>query len=389
MSLFTVLVCADVYGSKVNLEVPFPNVPTISELTHTIEKVFEQEAAFLKPPGYPPTEIKVSRIQIYDDTYLKWMDLVNSSQVHEYDQLYVFQPQSPWHVDLQKDLPAPRPPTASMPQGHNYINHAVQNPVSPYNPPPAQVVHQHHAGFNQNTAPPTFASPQHQATSKPSYLQDQPTGAAAAARERPNVPKDVKVQNTFREIDTQQKGWIDVADFERGFRSRGIDFSSATVQELFSKGDTNRDGRLDWAEWGIWTDLYPNTLEVMYYRGRETLDDEQLTRERNQTQEAIDRNRQREADLRRQIDEVNHEYTQLTHQLSEHDTRSRESANRRNLLEQQERDLLEQEIKLERQKDQLRASQYRFQEVAQTFDGSAVGQGSPRRAKQDQVHQFR
>ena len=42
---------------------------------------------------------------------LKWADLVAVTQLHEYDQLYAFQPQSPWHIDVQKDLPPPRPPT--------------------------------------------------------------------------------------------------------------------------------------------------------------------------------------------------------------------------------------------------------------------------------------
>eukprot|EP00662_Eupelagonemidae_sp_cell21_P003928 gene3929-66329_t len=53
-----------------------------------------------------------------------------------------------------------------------------------------------------------------------------------------------------------------MAEFEKGFRGRGIDFSTNTVQELFNKGDMNHDGRLDWNEWCTWCDLYPTTLEV-------------------------------------------------------------------------------------------------------------------------------
>eukprot|EP00662_Eupelagonemidae_sp_cell21_P003929 gene3928-66330_t len=46
-------------------------------------------------------------------------------------------------------------------------------------------------------------------------------------------------------------------------------------------GDMNHDGRLDWNEWCTWCDLYPNTLEVVYYRGRDTHDDEMIRRERD------------------------------------------------------------------------------------------------------------
>ena len=389
-NMFTLLVCADLYGNKVNLEVPFAAQPTVNELTRVIEKVFEQEAAFIRPPGFPVAEVKVVRIQIYDDTYLKWMDLVNSSQLHEYDQLYVFQPQSAWHVDLQKDLPAPRPPHTGPAPGVPVSPTAVpsaapqqlyQQPppvvapvAAPYQvqqPPAFQPAHQ-----TFNSAPPVAMAPM-QAMAP--YNGGQPVGSAQAAGERANVPKDQKVQAVFRELDTQQKGYVELGELERGFRARGIDFSSATCQELFSKGDANRDNRLDWNEWNTWADLYPNTLEVMYYRGRDTVDEEQMKHDRQLIQDQLDRNRQRDADLRRQIEECAREAQMIQQQFGEVENRTREAGNRRHLLEQQERDLLEQEIKLERQKDQLRASQHRFQEVAQTFDSSAAVQGSPRR----------
>eukprot|EP00659_Diplonema_papillatum_P018603 gene18603-28689_t len=272
--MFTVLVCADLYGSKVNLEIPFPNappVPSINELTRTIEQIFEQEAHYLKPPGYPLTEVKVSRIQIYDDTYLNWMDLVNSSQLHEYDQLYIFQPQSRWHVDLQKDLPAPRPP--SMPMGVpvqtvSHTGYGQQSNPTPYSaaaaappqppsigsylaqPPPQQqqssaaVVpfggYSASPSLNAVNTPyyqqPQYAQVASRGPSFPASSLPQPTGAAAMARERPNIPKEQKAQQVFRDLDLQQRGWIDLTDMERGFRARGIDFSTNTVQELFMKG---------------------------------------------------------------------------------------------------------------------------------------------------------
>eukprot|EP01060_Flectonema_neradi_P022608 TRINITY_DN30856_c0_g1_i1.p1 TRINITY_DN30856_c0_g1~~TRINITY_DN30856_c0_g1_i1.p1 ORF type:complete len:442 (+),score=75.59 TRINITY_DN30856_c0_g1_i1:54-1328(+) len=424
--MFTLLVCGDVYGSKVNLEIPFPNVPTISQLTHTIEEVFEAEAAVLKPAGYPTLEVKVSRIQVYDDTYLKWMDLVSSTQLHEYDQLYVFQPQSPWHVDLQKDLPAPRVPSGTTPstaaaavaprvvpapqQFSQQPTAIAMSPVAGQVPPqptlfattsPAVIQQQpllaQQPVLSHQPAPQSVSIfPQPMAASIPQQVihtapqsLPQPVGPALANRERANLPVEQKIQIVFKELDTSAKGYLDYGDLERGFRSRGIDFSSTTIQELFSKGDTNRDTRIDWGEWVAWAGLYPNTLEIIYYRGIDTADDANLQHQRKSAEEAIERNKAREVDLLRQLEECQREYTTLVQQMNNLDSQTREATTRRTLLEQQERDLLEQEIKLERQKDQLRASQYRFQEVAQTFDHSATVQGSPRRAAQEQVHQFR
>jgi hypothetical protein len=109
--MYTLLVCADLYGEKVNLELTFSAMPTMGELTRKITETYNSEAQAKRPQGYPAIDFQIARLQIYDDVLLKWTDLVTCTQLHEYDQLYAFQPQSPWHIDVQKDLPPPRPPT--------------------------------------------------------------------------------------------------------------------------------------------------------------------------------------------------------------------------------------------------------------------------------------
>ncbi|RNF06490.1 calmodulin-like protein containing EF hand domain [Trypanosoma conorhini] len=111
--MYTLLVCADLFGEKCNLELGFPSAPTIAELQRKALEVFEAEANMRRPSGYPVVDFAIVRVQIYDDALLKWVDLVSQTQMHEYDQLYVFQPQSAWHTDVQKDLPPPRPPSQS------------------------------------------------------------------------------------------------------------------------------------------------------------------------------------------------------------------------------------------------------------------------------------
>jgi len=113
--MYTLLICADLFGEKVNLELTFPTMPTLGELQRKIIDGFNAECNLRRPQGYPVIEFTIARLQIYDDVMLKWSDLVAVTQLHEYDQLYAFQPQSPWHIDVQKDLPPPRPPAQATP----------------------------------------------------------------------------------------------------------------------------------------------------------------------------------------------------------------------------------------------------------------------------------
>ncbi|ORC93080.1 uncharacterized protein TM35_000024060 [Trypanosoma theileri] len=112
--MYTLLVCADLYGEKCNLELNFASMPTLAELQRKILLVFSAESNLRHSQGGLPTvDFTIARIQIYDDVLLKWVDLISPTQLHEYDQLYVFQPQTSWHTDVQKDLPPPCPPSQS------------------------------------------------------------------------------------------------------------------------------------------------------------------------------------------------------------------------------------------------------------------------------------
>lgn len=111
--MFTILCCADLHGEKVNLEVTLEAAPLsvqdlISCLAHTFAR--EEEAMLGRPAQ---ATFAVTNVFIYDDAALRWTKLKSITQLHEYDQLYLFQPQTPWHRDMQQDLPPPRPPVQS------------------------------------------------------------------------------------------------------------------------------------------------------------------------------------------------------------------------------------------------------------------------------------
>ena len=343
---FTLLVCGDLFSEKVNLELPFPEKPTLPELKNHVQNSFTAEMRCLQPPNMPAIEqFNVNRIQVYDDAHLKWVDLSSPQQLHEYDQLYCFQPVSPWQTDVQKDLPAPRPPTRPVALSQGVGQMAPQSGMAPSisSVPVQQQVHQ----INQSMPPPGgyYAQPSPQGhmshnvsqlnaaagmaqpvgmsfvlrnsqrilkvegdhlnttdlsnpllvlfcdnyknrystRSQPSYgiyynfyqkifsrpIPFPPSGAASLAGERPNVPLEERVRVSFQELDDQHKGWIESAELERAFRNRGIDFSASTVNELFVKADHPRDGRIDMQKWHVFAQIYPNTVDAVYYRGRD------------------------------------------------------------------------------------------------------------------------
>lgn len=152
--MYTLLVCADLYGEKINLELTFAAMPTIGELQRKVGEVFNFEAQAKRPQGYPNIEFTCARLQIYDDVLLKWADLVTCTQLHEYDQLYAFQPQSPWHIDVQKDLPPPRPPTSTATRAPPQ---APMTPGAGYADTPAS--QQHYAAHQQSHHQPQGQSP--------------------------------------------------------------------------------------------------------------------------------------------------------------------------------------------------------------------------------------
>ena len=207
---------------------------------------------------------------------------------------------------------------------------------------PQQVIHQ----------PVMHAAPQTVGTIRDLSYQNaamstglpQPMGIAAVAKERANVPLEERVRVSFQEIDEMQKGWIDASEVERAFRSRGIDFSANTVGELFIKADHPREGRIDIKKWHIFAQIYPNTVDAVYYRGRDLRDEQALRSTISATQQELEAGRTKEQELRGAADAQAQHNQQLMATLQDQETTLRSAADRRNLLEAQERALIEQEV---------------------------------------------
>eukprot|EP00760_Papus_ankaliazontas_P002996 PhM_4_TR11374/c0_g1_i1/m.4476 len=396
--MYTLLACGDMFGEKINLELTFPAMPTIGELTRKVEDVFRAEADIKRPVNFPREyEFRVARLQIYDDVLLKWVDLVTATQLHEYDQLYAFQPQSPWHIDVQKDLPPPRPPTAQFSRGApTPQQQSFQQPQPGYQQSQHQPSPYGASPNNYNTASassyPAYSPNRMDGGAVPPYNNNSVNygyGAPAASpHQQPPQPSSVprgpsqyasddeKIRVVFGEIDANHDGYISLAELRDGFHARGIDFTEATVGDLFHRTDANQDGVLSLAEFQNFARRFPNTLDSLFFRcgGNGTESSREI-------EERMREQKNREQQLLQELERVRQESSTLESRRAEEAEVARRQAEQRRMLDEQERQLLQKEYELQRQRDALRQSEAEFLQSARAFDQHSAQSGSPRRAR--------
>lgn len=201
-----------------------------------------------------------------------------------------------------------------------------------------------------------------------------PTGWA------PQTATEEKAQQVFEELDLLRRGFLEYADVEMGFRQRGLDFSNNTVSELFYNADSNRDGRVTFDEWCNWATVYPNSLESLWFHSRDCVEERSLRQQMRQAEEQLQSNQRRREQLQRELGDLDTADDELRRTQEEQRRAAKEHERKRVKLTGGERDLIEEEIKMERQRDQMRLQEVRFQEVSQRFNETA-GAGSPRRAR--------
>ena len=213
--VFFVSVASDIYGRKHNTRLEFATCPTISELIAAAEAQYDITARATRPAGYPDIPFRVQTFQVYDDVLLRWVDLYSSAQLTNGCQVYAFQPETVWNVDLQGTIPIARDAVA----------------------------------FSSYAGSPSRAR------------------AAAAAGVPPTMSE--KLRNVFYELDSGAKGYILYSDLRAAFLRYDIEFSYATCGEIFNLADTNRDGRVAYDEWVRFSIDHPNVVDALFYRSRD------------------------------------------------------------------------------------------------------------------------
>ena len=106
----TILCAADLWGVKVNYELPFQHPPTQAELQGKIDQVFSHEHALRRPVEVPSNQgFVIERMQTFDERAQQWVDLLTPAQLSDYSQIYLFQKENEHHREVQSKIPPPVP----------------------------------------------------------------------------------------------------------------------------------------------------------------------------------------------------------------------------------------------------------------------------------------
>jgi len=371
-----VRVCADVYGHKINIELVYDVPPPMADFLAECVAIMTAEGEMLRAPSFPRMDFQIHRAQIFDDRLGQWIDLTSSAQLRDGVQVYIFQPQTAWHVDVQKDLPPPRPPRVPRTFGGN-----------PYAAGPSRASPQRDAHLPSGPAAPLPAQ-----AGVPSTAQ--PAAAGAGAGQQGDATEEEKVNYLFDEMSADQ-GAYRYPEFVRWVRELGVDLPEATVQELFTASDNNRDGAVTRDEFRNFSKRYPNVVDILFHRAADRWDAAQREQENRMFEQQLASNRARDADLRAQIeaverqvaqlrqqaDSLNHENENIAAKMQQNVDQNRAQRERNVRLMQEERQLMDKEIAMERRRDALRDSELEFLAQSQRFDQAASQYGSPRRSR--------
>ena len=243
--VFFVNVASDIYGRKHNIRLEFATCPTISEMINAVESQFDVTARSTRPAGYPDIPYRVQTFQIYDDVLMRWVDLYSSAQLTSGCQVYAFQPETVWTVDLQGTIPVARDTiTWSSVVG---------------SPRRARIA-------TDSGVPPSMSE---------------------------------KLRAVFYDLDAGNKGYILYSDLRAAFLRCDIEFAYATVGELFNRADLNRDGHISYEEWVRFSIDHPNIVDALFFRSRDVDETRRYVYAAPNTDEILSQRRLREAELDR------------------------------------------------------------------------------------------
>ena len=233
------------------------------------------------------------------------MDLITASQLSEYCQIYAFQRETA-AAEQQLPIPAPRLPSAMTGAGRQTLDakhSGHQSRSREHVPHTPQVTHV----ISEHTAP--SDGHHHQTSFRPGNGQMHHfaghNGSLSYAGEEPK--KETKVRTVFDHLDVNHNRYFELDAFRRTFKAVNITFSSATIQDLFARGDTDKDGCITFPEFQNWGENYPSVLDALFFRGREKLYQNRRMQELERQQMSVDEAQRKER----------HANTQVEHALKE------------------------------------------------------------------------
>eukprot|EP01059_Diplonema_ambulator_P011081 TRINITY_DN21054_c0_g1_i1.p1 TRINITY_DN21054_c0_g1~~TRINITY_DN21054_c0_g1_i1.p1 ORF type:complete len:472 (+),score=177.45 TRINITY_DN21054_c0_g1_i1:79-1494(+) len=106
-----------------------------------------------------------------------------------------------------------------------------------------------------------------------------------------------KVRGTFDELDLKRSRSFGLDEWITILQRLHIDFSLATMRDMFDKADANNDGVVTYSEYQKFCEIFPTTLDSLYYRSKDYWTDihQQENIEAAKQQERILKDREEQA----------------------------------------------------------------------------------------------
>jgi hypothetical protein len=363
---FVLYVAADLYSQKVNLEFELPSVPTVSELLSAVQATFSNESAALKPPTLALQTIRVTKLQVYKDEDGSWSDLTSPTQLSEFAQLYVFQAE-PQYQESQQPIPPARRPSRPAPAPISPVsvqtplrrpsspqrtpiptystlnlNGAAQRTPGSYGPRSEHIAFGSYSRASESQPQPRQVSPRRFGVqaSMPSAVHassvvQHPLGPASPQRDnlaRAPIPEHPsqrdKIAYLYDEMDTNGNRVIEPEEFRALIRMLGVDFSNATLSELFQRGDLDRDGVLSLGEFTQLLTNYPTLLDATFFRLRDIQEARNLQKMMAEERAALDAAREQRSRSAAMASECARLVAEATLKIRESEAEAAHSASR-------------------------------------------------------------
>eukprot|EP01060_Flectonema_neradi_P000877 TRINITY_DN1051_c6_g1_i1.p1 TRINITY_DN1051_c6_g1~~TRINITY_DN1051_c6_g1_i1.p1 ORF type:complete len:411 (+),score=52.45 TRINITY_DN1051_c6_g1_i1:43-1233(+) len=380
-------ICGDICSRKVNLEVELDLTHGVKGVHDTICKLMDEEAATLVGSGKSPP-FSIYSVQFFDDRVFEWVDFVDCKQLFAGVQLYAFQPETSWHVDVQMDLPPAKPrklqrqyaPTVTI-QTTPRTAHASREPRESRTVRPVSSS----APLNQNNYKNPYAK------GAVNFNEPTPTGTSKNAiyrTGRDGATQEEKISYIFDTMDDGEKNYITHKEFKTWMQDM-INLPDSTLESLFAYADANRDGVITRDELNSFSHIFPNVSNICFHHAADRYDVTSREMEIKACQQRLSQNQELETDLNRQVCEIQErlrgiqcENEDIMNRINTNMDLNQSVAVRHVSMEAEEQSLMEREISVQQNEDALRSSKNLFFEQTQRYDKAASAFGSPQRTNQ-------
>ena len=130
-----------------------------------------------------------------------------------------------------------------------------------------------------------------------------------------HVLRTQQVRRLFEDFDTRKTRSLDTEAFSSGFRRLNVGFTSATVQDLFEKADSNQDRVVSLAEFQRFGEMYPTLIDCVYYRAKDFWTEIAQKEAIEEAKRLLDELRSREAAARAAYAQAQQETDAADHKL--------------------------------------------------------------------------